>query len=35
MFNGVSHPSIGIWNEKSGFRLIREFSYQGYKNRLS
>jgi carboxynorspermidine decarboxylase len=35
MFNGVAHPSIGIWNDKSGFRLIREFDYQDYKNRLS
>ncbi len=35
MFNGVSHPSIGIWNEKSGFRLIKEFNYKDYKNRLS
>jgi carboxynorspermidine decarboxylase len=34
MFNGVSHPSIGIWNEKSGFKLIKEFNYQDYKNRL-
>lgn len=35
MFNGVSHPSIGIWNEKSGLRIIKEFNYQDYKNRLS
>jgi carboxynorspermidine decarboxylase len=35
MFNGVNHPSIGIWNKKSGFRLIREFNYQDYRNRLS
>ena len=35
MFNGVSHPCIGIWNEKSGFSLIKEFNYQDYKNRLS
>ena len=35
MFNGVNHPSIGIWTEKSGFRLIKEFNYQDYKNRLS
>lgn len=34
-FNGVHHPSIGIWNDKSGFRLIKEFNYQDYKNRLS
>jgi carboxynorspermidine decarboxylase len=35
MFNGVNHPSIGIWSEKTGFRLIKEFNYQDYKNRLS
>ena len=35
MFNGVSHPSIGIWSDGSGFRLIKEFDYQDYKNRLS
>jgi carboxynorspermidine decarboxylase len=35
MFNGVSHPAIGLWSEPSGFRLIREFNYQDYKNRLS
>jgi carboxynorspermidine decarboxylase len=35
MFNGVSHPCIGIWSELSGFRLIKEFNYQDYKNRLS
>jgi carboxynorspermidine decarboxylase len=35
MFNGVNHPSIGIWDEKSGFKLIKEFNYQDYKNRLS
>ena len=35
MFNGVHHPSIGIWNKDTGFRLIKEFNYQDYKNRLS
>jgi carboxynorspermidine decarboxylase len=35
MFNGVRHPSIGIWSDKTGFRLIKEFKYQDYKNRLS
>ncbi len=34
MFNGVNHPSIGIWSEKSGLKLIKEFSYQDYKSRL-
>jgi len=34
MFNGVNHPSIGIWSNKSRFRLIKQFNYQDYKNRL-
>ena len=35
MFNGVNHPSIGIWSEGSGFRVIKAFDYQDYKHRLS
>jgi len=35
MFNGVNHPSIGIWNKTSGLRMIKEFTYEDYKNRLS
>jgi carboxynorspermidine decarboxylase len=34
-FNGVHHPSIGIWTMDGKFRLIREFGYSDYKNRLS
>jgi carboxynorspermidine decarboxylase len=34
-FNGVQHPSIGIWTRDGRFRLIREFRYEDYKNRLS
>jgi carboxynorspermidine decarboxylase len=34
-FNGVHHPSIGIWTKQGKFRLIREFGYEDYKNRLS
>ena len=34
-FNGVHHPSIGIWTKEGKFRLIREFGYKDYKNRLS
>jgi carboxynorspermidine decarboxylase len=34
-FNGVHHPSIGIWTKAGQFRLIREFGYDDYKNRLS
>ena len=35
MFNGVSHPAIGIWNPESGFRLVRKFGYEDYKGRMS
>jgi len=35
MFNGVSHPGIGIWTKENEFRLIREFGYEDYKNRMS
>jgi carboxynorspermidine decarboxylase len=34
-FNGVQHPSIGIWKEGQGFHLVRQFGYDDYKNRLS
>ncbi len=34
-FNGVQHPSIGIWSKDNKFRLIKEFGYDDYKNRLS
>jgi carboxynorspermidine decarboxylase len=34
-FNGVHHPSIGIWTSDNKFKLIREFGYSDYKNRLS
>ena len=35
MFNGVHHPSIGIWNEKDGFKLLRTFDYSDYKSRMA
>lgn len=35
MFNGVSHPSMGIWTTANEFKLIREFGYEDYKNRMS
>ena len=34
-FNGVQHPSIGIWTSNGTFSLLREFGYGDYKNRLS
>lgn len=35
MFNGVSHPSIGIRTKDNEFKLIRKFGYEDYKNRMS
>ena len=34
-FNGVAHPSIGLWSEREGFRLIRRFGYEDFKAKLS
>ena len=34
-FNGVQHPSIGIWTLENKFRLLKKFTYSDYKNRLS
>lgn len=34
-FNGVCHPSIGKWDNASGFTLLRKFEYNDYKTRLS
>ncbi len=34
MFNGVSHPSIGIWHQNNEFELYRSYSYEDYKNRM-
>jgi len=35
MFNGVSHPGIGMWTTGNEFKLIREFGYEDFKNRMS
>ena len=34
MFNGVSHPSIGLWSQNDGFVLYRSYGYEDYKNRM-
>jgi carboxynorspermidine decarboxylase len=34
-FNGVQHPSIGIWTKDNKFKLIKKFGYKDYKSRLS
>lgn len=34
-FNGVEHPSIGILRASGEFELVRRFSYEDFKGRLS
>ncbi|MGQ1889875.1 carboxynorspermidine decarboxylase [Thermophagus sp. OGC60D27] len=34
MFNGVTHPSIAFWNDRTGLKMIRKFSYEDYKSRM-
>ena len=34
-FNGVQHPSIGIWTRDGKFKLIKRFTYEDYRDRLS
>lgn len=35
MFNGVNHPAIAIWTEDDKLKIIREFTYNDFKSRLS
>jgi carboxynorspermidine decarboxylase len=35
MFNGVRHPDICIWHENDELEVVRRFTYEDYKRRLS
>lgn len=35
MFNGVNHPAIAIWTENERLKIVREFTYEDFKGRLS
>jgi len=35
MFNGVRHPDIGIWHSDDSFELVRSFTYEDFRSRLS
>lgn len=35
MFNGVRHPDIGIWHSNDSFELVRRFTYEDFRDRLS
>ena len=34
-FNGVKHPSIGVWTTDGQFKLVKEFGYEEFKAKLS
>lgn len=34
MFNGISHPSIILHKTDGTYRLLRQYSYEDYKNRM-
>ncbi len=34
-FNGVKHPSLGIWTKNNEFRLLKQFTFDDFKYRLS
>ncbi len=33
-FNGIKHPSIGMWTKDDEFQLFKKFDYNDYKNKL-
>jgi carboxynorspermidine decarboxylase len=35
MFNGVNHPAIAIWKENDQLEIIRQFTFNDFKGRLS
>jgi carboxynorspermidine decarboxylase len=35
MFNGVNHPVIAIWRENDELEIVRKFTYEDFKGRLS
>jgi carboxynorspermidine decarboxylase len=35
MFNGVNHPAIAICTEDNHLKIVREFTYEDFKGRLS
>ena len=34
MFNGISHPAIGMLHEDGSLQILRQFGYEDYKNRM-
>ena len=34
MFNGITHPALGMVHQDGKFEILREFGYDDYKNRM-
>ena len=34
-FNGIKLPSLAIWTKEGELKMVHEFGYDEYKNRLS
>jgi len=34
-FNGMNLPSIAIFTQQKSIRMVRQFGYEDFKNRLS
>ena len=34
MFNGIHHPAIGFWTKDGRAQVLRQFSYEDYRNRM-
>lgn len=35
MFNGINLPSIALYNEAEGIKIVRQFGYEDFRSRLS
>jgi carboxynorspermidine decarboxylase len=35
MFNGVNHPAIAVWKKNDELQIVRKFTYEDFKGRLS
>ena len=34
MFNGIPHPAIGLWTKDGRAQVLRQFSYEDYRDRM-
>lgn len=34
MFNGIPHPAIGLWTKDGQAHVLRQFSYEDYRDRM-